>query len=88
MAAFPPDLLCTYTGTGWLGCNVTPTTDVYTWIDTGCYSEPPPPQKKNPFLLAGYLPDIIISVGRPQKKKESFKKCSQVVISRVGTIET
>lgn len=45
-------------------------------------------QKKNPFLLAGYLPLIPIIVGRTQKKKESFKKASQVVISRVGIIES
>lgn len=45
------------------------------------------PQKKNPFVLLGYTPDVILKQGRPAKKKESFKKASQVVISRVGIVE-
>ena len=40
-------------------------------------------QKKNPFTLRQMVFLVPVVSGKPLRKKESFKKASQVVISRV-----
>lgn len=53
------------------GCGFTQTNCSTTGISTGARRSHG--QKKNPFLLAGYTPSLIIKLGVPSKKKVSLK---------------
>jgi hypothetical protein len=73
---------------------ISPTDCTYTssivygrWYHAGCTYPERKRQKKNPFVLRGYRPNVVVRIGRTAKKKESFKKASQVVMSRVGIID-
>jgi len=48
-------------------------------------SAPRPAQKKNPMLFVGPTPEKVYGF-KPVKKRESFKKASNKIITRVGVV--
>jgi len=57
------------------------------WYSTGCYSiRPKEQQKKNPFVLNPVVEVRLFFDDKPKPKRDSFKRTSQITISRIGSI--